>query len=84
MIEVFRISPVLGKKYETATYTRKEGTWPHEKYYTDRVKYVGEFLHHGSEGYRDNAIHWDTFLLNNRPIQVFYNYDGTTCFREVT
>jgi hypothetical protein len=45
---------------------------------------VGEFLHHGSEGYRDNAVHWDTFLLNDKPIQVFYTYEGTTCFLEVT
>ena len=61
MIEVFRISPVPGKKYETATYTSREGSWPHEKYYATNVTYVGEFISHGSEGYRDNAIQWDTF-----------------------
>ena len=30
-IEVFRITPVVGKCYETAENTRKEGSWPNEK-----------------------------------------------------
>jgi hypothetical protein len=83
-MEVFRLTPVLGKKYETAIYTRCEGKWPNQKYYADKVEYVGEFIRHDYEGYRDNAIHWDTFLLNNTQIKVFYTYEGTTCFREVT
>ena len=83
MIEVFRISPIVGKKYETATYTSCTGTWPHQKYYATNVTYVGEFISHGSEGSRDNAIHWDTFLLDGKYNQVFYTYEGTTCFREV-
>ncbi len=83
MIEVFRISPEVGKKYETATYTLCKGSWPNCKYYTNKVEYVGEFISHGSEGYRDNAIHWDIFLLNDKKHCVYYTYEGTTCFREV-
>ena len=84
MIEVFRISPQVGKKYETATYIKREGKWPNQTFYADTVTYVGEFVSHGSEGYRDNAIHWDNFVLDGKNIQIFYTYEGTTCYREVT
>jgi hypothetical protein len=83
MIEVFRISPEIGKTYETATYTHSTGSWPNQKYYAKEVTYVGKFIKHESQGYRDNAIHWDTFLLEDKHIQVYYTYEGTTCFREV-
>jgi hypothetical protein len=83
MIEVYRLTPEVGKKYETAEYTMCKGTWPNQTYYADKVEYVGEFIRHTSEGYRDNAIHWDTFLLNGSHIRVFYTYQGTTCYREV-
>lgn len=83
MIEVFRISPEVGKKYETATYIHSTGTWPNQHYYAKEVTYVGEFIRHESQGYRDNAIHCDFFLLDGKEKCVMYTYEGTTCFREV-
>ncbi len=83
-MEVYRISPQPGKYYSTAVYTTKEGKWPHERYFTTRpLQYVGEFRHHVSHGYRDNAMHADVFWLDGKEVVVPYTYDGTTCFVEV-
>ena len=82
MTEVFRISPELGKCYETAEYTSRTGHYPNERYFTTNpVVYVGEFQRHVSSGYRDNASHADIFLLEGKEVIVHYTYEGTTCFR---
>jgi hypothetical protein len=83
MTEMFRISPEVGKCYETAEYTSTTGKWPNNRYFTTNpVRYVGEFVRHVSEGYRDNASHTDIFLLDGKEVFVHYTYEGTTCFRE--
>ena len=84
-IEVYRLTPENGKYYETTTYTRKVGRWPNEKYYTTNpLRYVGEFIKHYQRGYGDGAQHWDMYMNNNEEERVDYEYEGTTCFREVS
>jgi len=83
--EVYRITPEKGKYYETAIYTRKVGRWPNEKYYTTKpLRYVGEFIKHHQTGYGDGAQHWDIYMNNGKEERVDYEYEGTTCFREVS
>lgn len=83
-IEVFRLTPEVGKYYQTTTWTRITGKYPKEKYYsTNELRYVGLFIRHVSKGYHDNAQHWDIF--NNHGVEeiVHYTYEGTTSFVEV-
>ena len=85
-MEVYRIKPELGKYYETVEYTRKEGKWPDEKYYTIiRPLYVGKFLNETISGYSDNKIvcyHFENDITKCRS-DVYLNYEGTTSFLEV-
>jgi hypothetical protein len=79
-IEVFRLTPIVGKTYEYAECTRIEGIYPNERYFTtNKLILVGEFIKHESIGYRDNAQHWDVFEKTT----VQYSYEGKTCFREM-
>jgi len=83
-IEIFRISLKPGHYYETAEFTRSEGRYPNEKYYTKNTpKYVGKFIKHQQYGYGDGATHIDIFDDNGKEIQVYYSYDCTTSFREI-
>ncbi len=81
--EVFRISPKEGKHYYTAEWTRREGRWPSEKYFTTHpLKYVGEFVKHVQQGAGDGARHTSYFLLDGKEVLVHYQYEGTTSFVE--
>ena len=85
--EVYRISPIGGSYYYTATYTRKTGRWEdkNERYYTTRpLLYVGKHLRHIQEGYGDWAFHRDIFQIENVEKTVDYTYEGTTSFVEIT
>lgn len=81
-MEVFRLTPEVGKKYFTAEYTSSEGKWPHVRYFAKELRYVGEFRQHIVNGYRDNAQHYDIFDLDGKEVIVEYTYEGTTCFKE--
>lgn len=79
--EVYRLTPEVGKSYEYAECTRKEGKWPNVRCFTTNpLKFVGKFIKHESYGYHDNAQHWDIFEND----VVTYSYSGDTCFREVS
>ena len=87
-VEVFRITPEIGRYYETAEYTRREKNqiMKTSKYFAKKedVKYVGRCIEHCSDGYGDNAIYWDLFENNEGLIsKVEYSYEGYTCYREV-
>jgi hypothetical protein len=87
MQEVFRISPKPGYYYETAEYTHKKGTWSekNEQYFTTNpMRYVGKFIKHITFGFGDSATHIDIFDDNGKEISVYYLYEGTTSFREVS
>lgn len=86
--EVYRITPIIGRYYETAEYTRKTGKYllNTEQYFTkkDNIKYVGKLIQHEHSGFGDNAEHWEVFENDEGFItKIEYTYEGTTCFREV-
>jgi len=82
--EIFRLTPATDKYYETATYTRRTGNWPNEKYYTfNPLRYVGKFIKHEQYGFGDGARVYAIFDNNGKMETVQYTYEGTTCFREV-
>jgi hypothetical protein len=98
-IQIYRLTPEKGKYYMYAEYTRSEGNWPHEKYYTtNSLRYVGEFKWNITTGYRDNASCIGIFHNNGEEDNVTYSqngiksyeqivnysYNGRTCFLEVT
>jgi hypothetical protein len=81
-IEVYRITPQVGKHYETAEYTRKVGKWPNEKYFTTNTPtYVGKFVKTEQFGLGDGAQIFSVFNNNGNLETVAYTYEGTTCFR---
>lgn len=84
--EVYRLTPKKGEAYYYAECTRKvrnNNDWRDNKYYTtNKLTYVGVFVSHGSEGYRDNAHHWDVFDNNGTEVIVHYSYEGNTCYIE--
>jgi hypothetical protein len=83
-IEVFRIAPQVGKYYETANYIRREGRYPRERYFTTTIPtYLGKYIRHEQYGYGDGGRHYAIFDNSGVEITVTYNYEGTTCFREV-
>lgn len=85
-MEVYRINPEPGKYYETVEYTRKEGKWPDEKYYTIiKPLYVGKYLNKTEGGYGDNKIICHHFYNDIKDCNnnVYLNYEGTTSFLEV-
>jgi hypothetical protein len=84
--EVFRLTPTVGKSYYHAEATRKmidKDNWQDTKYFTDNeLTFVGLFVAHKSEGYHDNAHHWDIFDNDGIEVIVHYSYEGNTCFIE--
>ena len=84
-IEVFRMQPVVNKCYEHAEYTRREGRYPNERYFTNvPPRYVGEFIRQERGGWGDNGWATDYFRdLNGNEVVVNYSYEGRTSFREV-
>ena len=84
-IEVFRLTPEIGKYYETALITRKEGRYPNNKYYTTgHLRYVGEFIMQMRCGFGDGVQVIDIFENQyNVKVNVYYTYEGTTAYREV-
>ena len=83
--QVFRLTPTIGKFYEHAEYTRRQGKWPNEQYFVNKPpKYVGEFVRFVQGGYGDNGYRIDYFRdETGKEVEVPYAYEGTTCFREV-
>ena len=83
-VEVFRLTPIVGKYYEKTTYTRKTGNFPNEKYYsTNELKYVGKFIKLEGFGERDGRFYYAIFEMDREIINVSFDYEGTVCFREV-
>lgn len=85
-IEVYRITPTIGKFYEHAEYTQRSGKWPNTKYFVNKPpKYVGEFVRFDQGGYGDGGWRIDYFKdENGKEVAVNYTYEGTTSFREVS
>lgn len=61
--EVFRLMSIIGKHYEQAECTWKEGKWPSEKYYAPSTKiiYLGTLIRIDEDGAGDGSWRTDTF-----------------------
>jgi hypothetical protein len=84
--EVFRLTPQVGKVYETATFTRMsyDPVSKKERYFTSRpMQYMGEFKRTERNGYCDGSKVWSIFVNQGVERMVEYTYEGTTCFIEV-
>jgi hypothetical protein len=86
-VEVFRLPPIPGKYYDTATYTRTTGSWinKNQRYYTTNpLIYAGKFIKDIIEGFGDGATGRAIFERDDGTrMSITYTYEGTTCFREV-
>ncbi len=86
--EIFRESPIVndGFCYEYAEYTRSEGRYPNERYFTNiQPLYVGKLIRIETGGWGDDG-RWrkDHFEDNyGKEHVVNYSYGGRTCFRRV-
>jgi hypothetical protein len=82
--EVFRITPVVNRCYEHAEYTRKEGRYPNERYFTNiPPRYVGEYIRSEQGGWGDGGWKRDYFRdLDGTMTGIDYSYEGRTSFRE--
>lgn len=83
-VEVFRITPQVGKCYQHVEATRDDYIQGKRRYFsTNTPRYVGVFLRHEQYGQRNGADHYDFFDDNGTENKVTYSYEGMTCFIEV-
>ena len=85
-VEVFRtLEFVPGKEYEYAFYTTREGHWPNERYFTTNpLKYLGKYAYSKRfGGFGDGSRGSEHFINDGIKVEVEYDYEGKTCFREV-
>ena len=84
--EVYRMSKFdKNKCYEFALKTRTVGTWPNEKHYTtNKLQYLGNYTHSERWGYGDGGGGAENFDNEGVKTRIVYEYEGTTCFREVS
>jgi hypothetical protein len=84
-IEVYHDSPKPDKYYFTALYTRKEGKWDNQRYFTtNKPIYAGKHIRGMREGWGDGACVYELFDQDENIVRVNYTYEGTTCFVEVS
>ncbi len=84
-VEVFRtVEFVPGKEYEFALYTTREGNWPNERYFTTNpLKYLGKYMYSKRfGGFGDGSRGSEHFIKDGLKVEVEYDYEGKTCFRE--
>jgi len=88
MLEVFRVIKFdKNVEYGYAYYTKKEGRYPNEKYYTNNeIKYVGKYketINYGHFGDGHNGC--EVFITDKGEItRVNYDYEGKLCFLIIT
>jgi len=83
--EVFRLTKFeVGAFYSFAIYTRKEGLYPCEKYFTsNEVELVGKYVRSERWGFNDGSGGAEIFDNNGTEVRIVYTYEGTTCFIEI-
>jgi len=84
-IEVFRISPEVGKCYQHIEATRDViiGLGERRYFSTNTPLYVGKFVRHLRYGYGNGGETHAIFNKGGDEIIVKYSYAGNTCFIEV-
>jgi|LauGreStaDraftv2_3_1035109.scaffolds.fasta_scaffold411808_1 hypothetical protein len=85
-VEVFRWSEFdKNKCYGFALKTRTEGKYPTQKYYTtNTIQYLGKYVNSERWGFGDNHGGAENFENNGVKHRVVYDYEGRTCFKEIT
>lgn len=82
--EVFRLTEFdKNIEYGYAYYTKKEGKYPNEKYYTtNKIKYVGKYKESVSWGhFGDGHCGCEVFINDKGELtNVEYDYEGKLCF----
>ena len=83
--EVYRLTIFdTNKCYEFALKTRTVGSYPNEKHYTtNKLQYLGKYTHSERWGYRDGSGGAENFDNDGTKTRIVYEYEGTTCFREI-
>jgi hypothetical protein len=83
--EVFRITPVVGKYYATALYTRKIQIYPKERYFTtNQLEFIGRYIRTESYGHGDAGYGYCIFEKNGLEKALEMDYEGKRCFIEIT
>uniref|UniRef100_A0A6C0D4C6 Uncharacterized protein n=1 Tax=viral metagenome TaxID=1070528 RepID=A0A6C0D4C6_9ZZZZ len=84
-IEVFRITPKVGKCYMHAEATRTmiDNNGDTVYYTTNTPTYVGRLVRTERSGFGDSSTVINYFDNNGRETPVEYSYEGNTCFIEV-
>ena len=84
MIEVFRVTKFdKNVEYGYAYYTKKEGKYPNEKYYTtNEIKYVGKHKESITWGHFGDGHSGCEVFINDKgeKTRVDYDYEGKLCF----
>ena len=84
MTEVFRLIKFdKNQEYGYAHYTKKEGKYPNEKYYTtNEIKYAGKYKESVSLGhFGDGHSGYEVFINDKgEKTRVDYDYEGKLCF----
>lgn len=73
------------KCYEFTLYTRREGMFPNERWFTKNdMLYVGYHVRSERWGFGDGSGGAEFFLgENSKETRIEYDYAGHTCFRVV-
>ena len=84
MTEVFRLTKFdKNQEYGYSHYTKKEGRYPNEKYYTtNEIKYVGKYKESITLGnFGDGHFGCEVFIDDKgKKTRVYYDYEGKLCF----
>lgn len=86
-VEVFRLCDFdKDSYYEHAIYTRREGTYPTERYFTTNVpQFVGKHVRGERWGFGDGSGGAEIFVDDSgKETRIVYTYEGTTGFRIAT
>ncbi len=86
MIEVFRLTPTVGKTYMAAIKTQKvyiKGVG--SRYYIERENliYMGKFVKGVKEGHGDGGKYYELYERDGEICRLDYDYEGMTCLLEV-
>jgi hypothetical protein len=90
--EVFRLSSNSAppnnfnktKCYAFALYTRTDGSWPNQRYYTtNTLQYLGKHVRSEEWGFGEGHGGAEIFDDNGKETRIVYDYQGRTCFKIV-
>jgi hypothetical protein len=83
--EVYRLTSFeVGTSYLFALYTRIEGRYPNQRYFTtNELQSVGKYIRSERWGHGDGGGGAEIFDDNGNEVRIVYTYEGTTCFKKI-